>query len=576
MLRIDTATIALLALAGSLEIHAAEVDFKQTIKPLIESACLQCHHGEDADGKLSLASLKSALSGGSKGPAIVPGSPESSSFYTTIVLPEEHEDRMPPEGQPLAKLQTERIRQWIMEGAKWPESVQLSVKPRIDFKRHIQPILEENCLSCHHPENSEGDYDLHNYQAAQKLADGGLAIVPFQPTASPLYTLTIRDQDSSDLMPPADAGGPLAKESIDRLFLWISQGAVWPEDAVLKPREKKRREIKSPDDFNLIRRIHQKIVKQSKKSHQERMENYSQKIPETGAHFSMTAIAGGKFEMGGLEDNQQGKSARSHQIEVEIRPFWIGTYEVTWDEYEPFMATRIERHKNGMRKDYDPTTHADVDAVSRPTAPYMEMSFGMGQSGYPAISMTQHAANKYCQWLSAQTGHFYRLPTEAEWEYACRAGSTTAYYFGDDPALLEEYAWYYDNSNEKYQKVGQKKPNSWGLYDMHGNVSEWTADQFVEDYYSRIRTKTSNPYIVPKTLYPRTVRGGSWFDDTQNLPSRYRFGSSAMWKLQDPQLPKSLWYHTDARWLGFRIVRPLEIPTPQEMGCFWNSASGKR
>ena len=86
---------------------------------------------------------------------------------------------------------------------------------------------------------------------------------------------------------------------------------------------------------------------------------------------------------------------------VSVEPFWMGKYEVTWDEYEPFMVTQVDRSKDGARTDYDPARHGVVDAVTQPTPPYIEMSFGMGQSGYPAISMTQHAANKYCQWLSA-------------------------------------------------------------------------------------------------------------------------------------------------------------------------------
>ncbi|MEM9367660.1 MAG: SUMF1/EgtB/PvdO family nonheme iron enzyme, partial [Planctomycetota bacterium] len=185
-----------------------------------------------------------------------------------------------------------------------------------------------------------------------------------------------------------------------------------------------------------------------------------------------------------------------------------------------------------------------------------------------------HAANKYCQWLSAQTGHFYRLPTEAEWEFACRAGTGEAFSFEED--AMEDHAWFYDNSNDKYQKVGAKKPNALGLFDMHGNVMEWTADQYYEDYHARITENPVDPYLAPESLYPRSVRGGSWYDDPDQLRSARRMGSDPSWKQQDPQLPRSIWYHTDAQWLGFRIVRPVEVPDVETMHAFWNSAVDKR
>ncbi len=331
----------------------------------------------------------------------------------------------------------------------------------------------------------------------------------------------------------------------------------------------------SPDNLALLKKIHEKIVNTAKSEQAAKIANYSTKVPKTGAAFSMVAVPGGEFVMGSPQAEANRQPNEGPQLTVKIDPFWIGKYEVTWDEYEPYMITQVDRAKHGGRTDFDPKKHSLVDAVSQPTAPYVEMSFGMGQRGFPAISMTQHAANKYCQWLSAQTGHFYRLPTEAEWEYACRAGTKTAYSFGNDPAKLGEYAWYYENSNEKYQKVGQKKPNPWGLYDMHGNVMEWTADQYVSEYFTKIKATPQNPLVKPVKLYPRSVRGGGWDDDPEQLRSAYRKGSDAYWKVQDPQLPKSIWYHTDAQWLGFRIVRPVKVPTVEEMDFYWNSAANK-
>jgi formylglycine-generating enzyme required for sulfatase activity len=302
------------------------------------------------------------------------------------------------------------------------------------------------------------------------------------------------------------------------------------------------------------------------------MRPYTNTIPGTRVSYVMVPISGGEFVMGSPSGEPGRKPDEGPQHKVKISPFWMEHCEVTWNEYELFMYPDEEKRTRGTV----PTDSAGdklADAVTHPSKPYVEMSFGMGKDGYPAISMTQHAANKYCQWLSAKTGHFYRLPTEAEWEYACRAGTTTTYFFGEDASKLVEYAWYEQNSDFKYQKVGRKKPNPWGLYDMYGNVVEWVLDQYDPDYYRQFAGTplAIDPWDKATKPYPHSVRGGSWDDEANMCRSAARRGSDRTWKMQDPQLPKSVWYFSDAQWVGFRIVRPLKVPSPEQMQKYWTS-----
>jgi len=295
------------------------------------------------------------------------------------------------------------------------------------------------------------------------------------------------------------------------------------------------------------------------------MKPYTDVIGGTLVKFEMLPIRGGKFTMGSPATEADRKEDEGPQHEVTVEPFWMGKREVTWDEYEVFMfALDIARRKVTGEE----ATPMDklADALTRPTKPYTDMTFGMGKESFPAICMTQYAAKMYCEWLNAKTGRYYRLPTEAEWEYACRAGTTTAYSFGDDPKQLDDHAWHYDNSDDAYHPVGKKKPNPWGLYDMHGNVAEWCADQYVPDFYAQCAAQSvvKNPLAVPTMLYPHVARGGSWDDDADLLRSAARRASTPDWKMQDPQIPQSVWYHTDALFLGFRIVRPLREPTDEE------------
>jgi formylglycine-generating enzyme required for sulfatase activity len=122
--------------------------------------------------------------------------------------------------------------------------------------------------------------------------------------------------------------------------------------------------------------------------------------------------------------------------------------------------------------------------------------------------------------------------------------------------------------------VGKKKPNPWGLHDMHGNVLEWVLDQYDPQFYAT--AAPANPWNRATKPYPHSARGGSWDDDDPlKLRSAARRASDPTWKIQDPQLPKSVWYHTDAQFLGFRVVRPLKIPTAEEMNRYWNSGVEK-
>ncbi|MFN0127139.1 MAG: SUMF1/EgtB/PvdO family nonheme iron enzyme [Verrucomicrobiales bacterium] len=559
--------------------EAAAVDFNAQVKPILESACVHCHGETKQQGDYRLDTREEAFKRVDDEAMLVAGKPDESRAYTTTILAADDDDVMPPskDGPPLDKTQTEILRAWIAGGAAWPEGVQLEKKPRMDFVKHIRPIFETACLSCHNPEKMKGDYDMTTKAGAFKVdGDHGDAIVPFQAENSSVFVLMSHPSDHDDLMPPANSGGPLAKEKVEQVRLWIAQGAIWPEG--LEPLVAKEAALDrppNPDNPELVKKIHAFILETSKEQSESEMNAYETVVPKTGATYGMVPIKGGAFLMGSPESEAGRRPDEGPQVKVTVDPFWMGRHEVTWNEYLPFQTTPIDRHKDGSKKSPNPTD-PPVDVVSSPTGPYTEMSFGMGQDGYPAIAMTEHAALKYCQWLSAQTGHFYRLPTEAEWEYACRAGTTSAYHFGDDPNQLADYGWYLDNSMEgygdnQYQKVGLKKPNPWGLFDMHGNVMEWVLDQHLPDGHVAFAPEANNPWAKPTTLWGRVAKGGSWLDVAADLRSAARRKSLEAWKKTDPQFPKSIWYLTDVKWIGFRLIRPLRVPSPEEMHFIWNN-----
>jgi formylglycine-generating enzyme required for sulfatase activity len=295
---------------------------------------------------------------------------------------------------------------------------------------------------------------------------------------------------------------------------------------------------------------------------------YQMTIPGTDVTFEMLPIPGGKFTMGSPNAEAHREASEGPLFQVVVAPFWMGKYEVTWAEYKKYMALYTVFKELQSKNQRLVTDDNKADAVTAPTALYdPTFTFEHGEDPkLPAVTMTQYAARQYTKWLSGITGQFYRLPTEAEWEYACRAGSTTAYHFGNDAAKLDDYGWHYGNSDEKPHKVGLKKPNPWGLYDMHGNVAEMCLDQMLEDGFQRFAGKTvkaEDALVWPNKLIPRVVKGGSWDDEAPLCRSAARLATQEReWKQEDPNLPLSPWWFTSdpTRGIGFRLVRPLKVP----------------
>ena len=205
--------------------------------------------------------------------------------------------------------------------------------------------------------------------------------------------------------------------------------------------------------------------------------------------MKMVLIPAGEFKMGSAKGEKNEK--RVHMVEI-TKPFYLGVTEVTQAQYEAVMGENP----------------SEIRVADRPVE-----------------HVTWHNAQKFCEKLSAKEGRTYRLPTEAEWEYACRAGSTTEYCFGDSAAGLGEYAWYDKNAGDaggRYARpVGQKKPNAWGLYDMHGNVPEWCADYYAFDYYWQGRMVDPSG---PAESSTRVLRGGAWGHSACDCRSASRSG----------------------------------------------------
>jgi uncharacterized repeat protein (TIGR02543 family) len=251
--------------------------------------------------------------------------------------------------------------------------------------------------------------------------------------------------------------------------------------------------------------------------------NFGPNVVPNSIGMNLVYIPAGEFMMGSGDSAAQlnsdyrgyvgyGPEFPQHKVRIS-EDFWMGQTEVTQGQYESVMNAQPWSGKPSVQED----------------------------PNNPAVYVSWYNAVDFCRKLSQREGETYRLPTEAEWEYACRAGTTTRFSFGDSGSSICDYAWYKRNSWDEGQKyahpVGQKKSNPWGLYDMHGNVREWCSDYYDDDYYS------NSPSVDPKgpsTSYYRSLRNGSWDIRERYLRCAYRTG-----------------YKPDLRnhYFGFRVVR---------------------
>ncbi|HOP59742.1 MAG TPA: SUMF1/EgtB/PvdO family nonheme iron enzyme [Bacteroidales bacterium] len=295
-------------------------------------------------------------------------------------------------------------------------------------------------------------------------------------------------------------------------------------------------------------------------------ESFTETLPGTRVSFDMVALPGGTFKMGSHEDEPLRDADEGPVRDVTVSPFWIAKTEVTWDEYLAFFRATSSQG----RTDGQVVTTGNVDAISGATPPWGAPDQGWGKGARPAITMSWHAANVYCQWLSLVTGKKYRLPTEAEWEYACRGGTETPYFFegnpkkyssegflrkflGADTSVIASYAVYSLNSASKTQEPSFVKPNPFGLLNMSGNVAEFCSDYYAEDFYANDSVFV-NP-AGPERGQEHVIRGGSFKSDAKDLRSAARdFTKTKAWLVTDPQMPKSIWWYSDCIDVGFRVV----------------------
>ena len=272
--------------------------------------------------------------------------------------------------------------------------------------------------------------------------------------------------------------------------------------------------------------------------------DFKETIPGSSVSFDMIAIPSGSFEMKIYPDNAFKKKPLDQKI-IRLSPFFMAKLELTWDAYRVFLS---DVESEGRVHDND----SDLDAISGATPPWGDPAQGWGMGQRPAISMTWQAATTYCQWLSKKTGKTYRLPTEAEWEYACRANSAIESFSDEE---MNGRIVYRDNSKGKTHLPDQMRANAFGLINMLGNVKEFCSDWYSDNPLSRAQGEILYNPQGPAKGDERVIRGGSYRTKKEALRAYFRENTQHdRWLKTDPQMPKSIWWYSDCKDVGFRLV----------------------
>lgn len=273
--------------------------------------------------------------------------------------------------------------------------------------------------------------------------------------------------------------------------------------------------------------------------------------------FDMVLIPGGTFTMGSPAGEAGRNENEGPQRQVQVNPFYLCTTENTFDLFLAFYQETGTAKKDfveteAAKKDEQPKD--GVNAITGPTPVYGDMTMGYSKK-HPSIGGTWHTAMTFCRWLSLRTGKQYRLPTEAEWEYAARAGTNSPFGVSDSEEGLKDYAWFTDNAEMEPHAVATRKPNAWGLYDMQGNVREWVQDFYSPTGYG-LDIKESP--AGPKDGKVHVARGGFYDSPAGELRCAARAFEEDWWRMNDPQIPKSKWWLPQIDSIGFRVA--CEVP----------------